>query len=206
MALLFKETAPLWGIWKIEESSDQLLSYLDREEWYRSFLQQHRQEGRRQEWLAVRVLLKTLLGREVRIGYLEHGAPYLPGERLHISVSHTRGYAAVLLSEAPLPGIDIEYISERVKKISTRFMSESELGQLNPASETIHMLLHWSGKETLFKALQEQEVDFRRDLHIRPFLHSVAGTFQAYETRTCERREYVLNYRVTDDFVVTFIT
>ena len=204
MPLLIKEPTPLWGIWKIEESSDELLSLLDRREWYLPFLQQHRQEGRRKEWLAVRVLLKALLGREARIGYLEHGTPYLPGESLHISVSHTRGYAAVLLSETPFPGIDIEYISERVKKISTRFMSEGELGQVDPSRETVHMLLHWSGKETLFKALQEQEVDFRGDLHIRPFLHSDAGTFEAYETRTLARREYVLNYRVTDDFVVTY--
>lgn len=204
MPLFLKETTPLWGIWKIEESASDLLSLLDRKEWYLPFLQKYREEGRRKEWLAVRVLLKTLLGREVRIGYLEHGAPYLPGERLHISITHTRGYAAVLVSEKPFPGIDIEYISERVKKISRRFMSETELGQIDPASETVHLLLHWSGKETLFKALQEQEVDFRGDLHIRPFLCSASGTFEAYETRTLARREYVVSYRVTDEYVVTY--
>lgn len=204
MSLLHKESAPLWGIWKIEESSNELLSLLDCKQWYLPFLQQHSRENRRREWLAVRVLLKVLLGREVKIGYLEHGSPYLPGEYLHISLSHTKGYAAVLLSENPFPGIDIEYVSERVKKISSRFMSEAELQHVNQACETTHLLLHWSGKETLFKALQQQEVDFRGDLHIYPFDPAEMGQFNAKETRTLAQKEYTVNYRVTEAYVVTY--
>ena len=58
MPVLFKYTEPLLGVWKIEESSEELLSMLELSSEYLPFLQQIKTEKRRQEWLASRVLLK----------------------------------------------------------------------------------------------------------------------------------------------------
>lgn len=197
----------MWGVWKIEESCDELLRMLDHKNWYTTFLQQHTMDNRKKEWLAVRVLLKTLLEKEERIGYLEHGAPYLPDNRnLHISVSHTKGYAAVIISKNTSPGIDIEYLSDRVKKISSRFMSDQELVQIDQAQEVIHLLLHWSGKETLFKAMQQEEVEFSKHLHIHAFLPEKKGMFQAHQTRSVVKTTYTIDYEITDNFVVTYIS
>lgn len=204
MPLIQKETIPLWGIWKIDETSDELLSQLEHHEWYLPFLQQHSMENRKKEWLAARVLLKELMGREVRISYLEQGAPYLPKEQLHISISHTKGYAAVLLGQNAALGIDIEYISDRVRKITSKFMSDEEMQHLDSEMETTHILLHWSAKETIFKALHREEVNFKHDLHISPFALSLSGQFDAMETRTLAHNKYVVNYQVTDNYVVTF--
>lgn len=206
MPLIKKNETPLWGVWKIEESSNELLSMLDNKNWYSTFLQQHTMDGRKKEWLAVRVLLKTLLNKEERIGYLEHGTPYLPDHSsLHISISHTKGYAAVIVSTDSSPGIDIEYLSDRVKKISSRFMNNLELAQIDNTQETIHLLLHWSGKETLFKAMQKEEVEFSKHLHIHPFLPEKTGTFQAHQTRSVKKTMYTIHYEITDGFVVTYI-
>ena len=62
MPVLFKYTEPLLGVWKIEESSEELLSMLEQTSEYLPFLQQIKTEKRRQEWLASRVLLKELAG------------------------------------------------------------------------------------------------------------------------------------------------
>ena len=62
MPVLFKYTEPLLGVWKIEESSEELLSMLEQSSEYLPFLQQIKTEKRRQEWLASRVLLKELAG------------------------------------------------------------------------------------------------------------------------------------------------
>ena len=51
MALLYKQLSPLHGVWKMEESSDELLGMLE-----------HKAEKRRQERFASRMLLKELLG------------------------------------------------------------------------------------------------------------------------------------------------
>ena len=96
MPLLLKHTAPLRGVWKIEESSDTLFSLLENGEEYLSQLEDIHTEHRRREWLASRVLLQTLLGRPARIAYHPNGAPYLLDSSLYISISHTKGYAAIL--------------------------------------------------------------------------------------------------------------
>ena len=54
MPLLMKHTGPLWGIWKIEESSEVLLSLLRNREEYLPQLELIRTEQRRREWLACR--------------------------------------------------------------------------------------------------------------------------------------------------------
>lgn len=149
MPLLMKHTGPLWGIWKIEESSEVLLSLLRNREEYLPQLELIRTEQRRREWLACRVLLQELTGGPVCVAYRPNGAPYLSGSSLHISISHTKGYAAVLLQNRPAAGIDIEYHSGRVSRIRSRFMNPEEEAGIDKEHETEHLLLHWCAKETL---------------------------------------------------------
>ncbi len=203
MPLLQKHTGPLWGIWKIEESSDTLLSLLQNGEACLSQLALIHAEQRRREWLASRVLLQELTGGPARIAYRPDGAPFLPDLPLHISISHTKGYAAVLSQERPAAGIDIEYRSGRVSKIRSRFMNPEEEAGIDKEHETEHLLLHWCAKETLFKMIGREEVDFLRHLHVRPFPYAEEGSFTVYETRTGQGAVYQLNYLVTPDFVLT---
>ena len=58
-----KHTGPLWGIWKIEESSEVLLSLLRNREEHLPQLELIRTEQRRREWLACRVLFAGAYGR-----------------------------------------------------------------------------------------------------------------------------------------------
>ena len=60
MPLLMKHTGPLWGIWKIEESSEVLLSLLRNREEYLPQLELIRAEQRRREWLAAVCFCRSL--------------------------------------------------------------------------------------------------------------------------------------------------
>ena len=153
--------------------------------------------------MACLVLLQELTGGPVCVAYRPNGAPYLSGSSLHISISHTKGYAAVLLQNRPAAGIDIEYRSERVSKIRSRFMNSEEEAGIDKEHETEHLLLHWCAKETLFKMIGQEEVDFLHHLHVRPFPYAEEGSFTVYETRTEEGAVYRLDYLVTPDFVLT---
>lgn len=203
MPLLMKHTGPLWGVWKIEESSEALFSLLCNGEEYLSQLEPIHTEQRRREWLASRVLLQELAGGGPRIAYRPNGAPYLTGSPLHISISHTKGYAAVLLQDGPAAGIDIEYRSGRVSRIRSRFMNPEEEAGIDKEHETEHLLLHWCAKETLFKMIGQEEVDFLRHLHVCPFPYAEEGSFTVRETRTPEGAAYRLGYLVTPEFVLT---
>jgi phosphopantetheinyl transferase len=204
MPLFLKHTEPLWGVWKIEESRDEMLSH---------FAQRAadllpadmRAEKRQQEWLAVRLLLRDLLGEETRIAYRPNGAPFLPEKNLHISISHTRGYAAVILSEQAPVGIDIEYLSDRVLKVRSRFMRPEEEAMIDAGHEVEHSLVCWCAKETLFKLIGRQEVDLREHIHIRPFpFTESSGSLTVGENRTPQAASYVLHYIVNKYFAMTW--
>ncbi|MDR1555668.1 MAG: 4'-phosphopantetheinyl transferase superfamily protein [Tannerellaceae bacterium] len=194
MPLFLRDTEPLRGVWKIEESPDELLSRLDRRDDYLPSLARMQTDKRKQEWLAARVLLKELLGEELPVAYRPDGAPYLPESPLHISISHTRAYAAVAVNEAAPTGVDIEYLSDRILKVRSRFMNPEEEEMIDPAQEAEHLLLCWCAKETLFKLIGRRDVDFQRHLHLLPFPCGESGSLIARETRTPQAATYRLHY------------
>lgn len=191
------------AVWHVTETLDELTPVLPDDESVRNEAQERfRAEGRQLEWTAVRVLLFTMLGRQVPIHYDEDGAPHLPDyERLDISISHTRGYVAVMLSEQGVVGIDVEQISDRVERIKKRFVNDDER-----AETVVQLLLHWSAKETAFKLLHENKVDFLKHLHITPFEmdERQEGTFTLRETRTDDEQTLCIHYKVFPDFVLTY--
>lgn len=204
MALLYKGSSPLRGVWKMEETSGELLASLARTADYSPFLERVTSEGRRREYLASRVLLKALLGEEVEVAYRPSGAPFLPALPLHISISHTRGYAAVIVDERPT-GIDIEYHSDRVLKIRSRFLCPEEESHIDPHREVEHLLIHWCAKETLYKVIDQEAVDFQEHLHVSPFPYAERGTLRAWESRTPLRQAFRIAFEVTPAYVLTYI-
>lgn len=203
MALWYKQDSPVFGVWRMEESSDELLTMLEHKVEYQPFLERVTAEKRRQEHLACRVLLKELLGVETLVDYYPTGAPFLPHMPLYISISHTKDFVAVILDEHST-GIDLEYRSDRIVKIRSRFMSAEEEACVEPQHEVEHLLIHWCAKETLFKVMGQENIDFQEHLHVRPFPYGDQGVLIAAETRTPDRLEYELAYQVTPEYVLTW--
>lgn len=204
--LQHKEETCSWGIWRIDETEEALLSLLPHAEDYaRVMAGKYTSPHRRLEWLAVRVLLFTLLGEEKEIAYLPSGKPYLTDGSYALGISHTKGYAAVIWGRADSEvGIDIEQAGERVRKVARRFMRPDEVAAPFEGDDVWSMLLHWSAKETLFKCLNESEIDFKEHLRIFPFSPQRQGCFKACEYKTDRRQLFRVAYRITPDFVLTW--
>lgn len=162
-----------------------------------------RSESRIIEWLNTRVLLYELLGQEKIISNHPSGRPFLLDRSHKISISHTRGYVAILLSNKCYVGIDIETISDRISKVADKFISEDEY--INKELETVHQLLHWSAKETLFKIIRESEVDFKEHLRVLPFEPYQTGVFEAKECKTQNKKTYQVHYEILEDAVLTWV-
>ena len=205
MPLLQKHQSPLWGIWKIEENWESLLCNLERPEACFPLLNRYKSEGRKSEWLAVRVLLKALTGSELAISYRDNGAPFLPDSSLHISISHTKGFAAVLISPKKPAGIDIEYRSERIHRIKSRFLCEDEfkLLGLNPATDDL--IVCWCAKETAFKMIEQKTADMQNDIQIIEFKNSFKNNeiIIVKEKITPQSSVFQIEYTITPDFIVT---
>jgi len=203
--LLQKNQSPLWGIWKIEENCDALLRQLKNPEAYLPFLNRFKSESRKSEWLAVRVLLKELTGSDMAIVYKDSGAPYLQDSDLHISISHTKCFAAVIISPDQSVGIDIEYRSERIHRIKSRFLCKEEFELLGSNPATDDLLVFWSAKETVFKMIGQTTADTQNDIHIIDFKASSCdrGILIVQESLTSQSMTFQVNYFITPDFVLT---
>lgn len=172
-----------WGVWKMDETEEELLSMLPRREVYARYVSRFAAPHRRLEWLAVRALLFTLLGEEREIAYRPSGKPYLADGSYALSISHTKGYAAVVLGAPDSEvGIDIEQYGERVCKVAHKFMRPDEQALAYEGNEAWSLLLHWSAKETMFKCLNASEFDSRNIC--RSFLLSPGGRVRSMPVNT----------------------
>lgn len=112
---------------------------------------------------------------------------------------------AVVLSAERTVGIDIEQYRDKILRLAGKFMSDEELESVDSEHEIYHLLLHWSAKESLFKVMGEQDIDFKEHLRVYPFNLKEKGTFEVQEFKTLAQRKYTVRYRTDADFVITRI-
>ena len=192
------------GVWKVDETVEQLRSMFHHFSIYEEAFSRFSSEKRQQEWLAVRVLLKELCGEEKEIVYHPSGKPYLKDRSACISFSHTHGYVAVALHPCAEVGVDIEQYGTRVQRVASRFIREDEQVSVEAGDEVYALLLHWSAKETMFKLMEEEAVDFIGHLRIMPFQPKESGILEAYEYRSGRDRKFLLHYDTHPDYVLTY--
>lgn len=199
-----EEKDTLLGVWKIEETLEDLFSFLPVPELYGDDVFALKSKDRQLERLAVRVLLYKLLNEEKEILYHPGGRPYLSDGSFCISISHTNEYVAVFLGNKDRIGVDIERYNERIHRVSRKYMSEDEVPVMYRGSVTWSLLLHWSAKETLFKCMGCESVDFKKHLRVYPSMLQEKGNFRAREFKTEYQYEYSVNYMIDTDFVLTW--
>lgn len=145
------------GIWAISESSDDFLALSPYVESSRSeFNALYKSEQRKCEVLAVRLLIKEIIGDNVQLLHQDNGKPYL-SSGMNISISHTRGFAVIIVSHSKQVSVDIEYFSNRIERIRSKFMRDDE-----NASSQVKLLMHWCAKETMYKLFPEDNLTFNK--------------------------------------------
>lgn len=193
------------GVWKVDETVEQLRSMFHRFSIYEEGFERFKAEKRKQEWLAVRILLKELCGGEEKeIAYHSSGKPYLKDGSACISFSHTHGYVAVAIHPFLEVGIDIEQYGTRVQRVASRFIREDEKVSIEAGDEVYALLLHWSAKETMFKLMEDEAVDFIDHLHVFPFQPMETGLLEACEYRSGNEQKFLIHYDTHPDYVLTF--
>lgn len=144
------------GIWKIEESYDDfILLYPHLKKLQSDILSQYKSEQRRCEVLAVCLLINEILGDGVSLLHKEDGCPFL-SNGVNISISHTRGFAVIIVSMNRKVSVDIEYFSQRVLRIKDKFMRNDE-----HACSLLEYLIHWCTKETLYKMFSDDKLSYK---------------------------------------------
>ena len=91
-----------------------------------------------------------------------------------------------------------------MKRVASRFIREDEQISIASGDEIYGMLLHWSAKETMFKLMDDEAVDFIDHLHIQPFQLENSGTMEALEYRSGKNQKFHIHYDTHSDYVLTY--
>ena len=168
-------------IWKIEESLEDLLDGLHLTNQEVTKYQSFGSEARKKEFLIARVLLQKYIDSSLILESDEHGKPFLNNSGFNISITHTKMYLAILVCKNNVPALDMEHLSERVHKISKRFLSQNELKNISDKNNTLHLYQHWCAKECLIKLYGRKDVHLINELKI----HCFAPTDKTFTGEVC---------------------
>ncbi len=152
----------LYAVWKITESVEELRDAIILREAEETLYQSFVAESRKKQWLAYRLLIRTLLKPDdFPVEYDQSGKPFLAGSDYHISVTHSEDLAAVIISRYARVGIDIEKIKPRIEKVRDKFLSPEESAFVGKEREMEQLTLTWCAKEALYKLYGKRDLDFR---------------------------------------------
>lgn len=154
------------GIWKIEENEPFFLETVPLQN---EITHPHK----RMQHLAGRYLLRYLFPdfpyELIRIATTLK--PFLANEAYHFSISHCDDFAAAIVSRDKRVGIDIETVSERVRRVKDKFINTIEASIIEhfeyPLSDLMKYTLMWSCKEAMFKWYGDGQVDFKNHLQLQ---------------------------------------
>ena len=217
------------GLWQTTETVDGFFGTYGFLEPYRQHVEtSFKNDGRKKEFLAIHALLHEMLaicgkphgarrskglqdqskasqdqskasqGLPVAdvpmIGHAASGQPLLRG--YHVGVTHTKGSAALMLSKSCDVACDIEHFSDRVERIKSKFLRKDE-----KADDLDSLLVHWCGKETVYKLFPEDNLQFSQ-MRVGPF--STMSDW-ACEVENMKRGEKVrVDFELTMQFVLTY--
>ncbi len=177
------------AIWKMDEPLDSLPRPRQVD------LSQYKSQRLREKLTEYALLGELANQDDLIIRHDNDGAPLVEG--FHISISHTRGWAAMILSVRHRNGVDIEYVSDRVNKVASRFMRDDE------TQDTLKgRLITWCAKEAAYKFYHEQHLGLL-EMRVMQFAPEEAGVARLRNIRQAE--ETAVHYEANDDFVLAYI-
>ncbi|MEO9005263.1 MAG: 4'-phosphopantetheinyl transferase superfamily protein [Ginsengibacter sp.] len=169
---------------------------------------------KRLQHLAARYLLQALHpGFPLHlIEIAESKKPFLSNEKFYFSISHCGDYAAAIVSENKLVGIDVEIVNPKVLSLQNKFLSKSEQSILENRSlagsdDHIRWLtLFWSAKESIYKWYGRGNIDFKTNMILdQLFFANDAGYVEAYFRNETLDTELTVEFRFLQSLCLTWV-
>ena len=177
------------AIWDMRESYEELLQLCDNYD-----LSKYKTEKRKREFLSSRLLLNEIQLNK-QITYNKYGAPEIKNGN-YISISHSKNLVAIVASKKKV-GLDIEQISEKPLRLSSKFISKDSCINLSEEKAT----LIWCCKEAVFKWHQKGNVDFINDIRLNQFELKEKG-----EIECCFHEEIlILKYHKINNHYLVYV-
>lgn len=187
-------------VWHITESEDYLRGEISLHPGDRQKLQGIMNPGRRKEVIATRLCLSKFFEEYPALSYDDNGCPAL-NNGYHLSISHTKHFAAVALSKQHRLGVDIETRSERIGRIERRFTNELEQSYIPEKEKADYLTAIWGAKEAIVKIQNNRKIDFRNQLEVEKFDFENCLALARYKGTT--KQEIQLKFERKDNLMIT---
>ena len=141
-------------------------------------------------WLMLKELLKPLGITDLKMGYNEHGKPFLTYHpKVHFNLSHCKNGIAVVVDFLPV-GIDIESFRKDNIALVRKTMSPTEAEWIRTSSDPMEAFTQfWTKKEAVVKLRGTGIID---DLH-----HVLDGEGYRLETHLNREKRYAWSVAYT---------
>ena len=194
------------SVWEVTESEDDLLRLVsipndELEELYLT-----RSEARRKEKLAVRALLNTVFEEKVYLGHHDNGSPFIQNNSIHISITHTNRFVAIITHPTEDVGIDIESLKRDFSAVEKKALSEDEREDLSDTHRNLQLAIYWCAKEAIYKRMSQHGVDFAKQMEVDKFNPKDEGEIDAtFIDKDGEEEEFELEYEVFENHVLVWL-
>lgn len=198
---LYDTADSAWALWEIKENEAQLAAEVYP---FENVPPNLSHASKRLEFLAGRVLLKTLL-KNWNLQYEGlakdvHGKPFFKNNSIHLSLSHSYPYVAAMINRNKSVGIDLEQPKDKLLRIAGRVLN---LTELQDAGDNITKhCIYWCAKEALIKIYGKRDLILSKNLAIEPFNQDKEGNLIGHIIANDISKNISMHYRVYDNFVV----
>ncbi len=166
------------GIWEINEALSELESLIDLNADDTAIYNRLIGDRRKKEWLATRILVQSIIQDvSITVFYDKHGKPFLSDNK-SISISHTKGFVAVIIAPSKSVGIDIQVAKNNIEKGAYSFLSAKELEESKGEDGFHKAHLYWCAKEVLYKHVGDSSLNIYSHFFICPFQLKQKGMLQ----------------------------
>jgi phosphopantetheinyl transferase len=198
---LHNGTNTAWALWKIDEDEAALAAEIAP---YEVVPSEITNIIKRREFLAGRVLVKTLLQSwSLQFHGLRkdgYGKPYLKEHNFQVSLSHSYPYVAAVIDRSRPVGIDLEQPKEKLLRVAARVLHPAELS--DAGTDMVKHCLYWCAKETLVKIHGKKDLTLAENLRINPFLKEKQGELIGRIIEGISETTIPLQYHIFEKFVV----
>ena len=192
------------GVWEITEDFDTLYGMVNLVAVEKAKLDSFKNISRKIEWLSVRALVKTMLGKDTRILYNSENKPFVRGNTHNISITHSNNLTAVIIAKDKRVGIDLEFMSGKISKVANKFINDRENIVSDPELSKLHLYLHWCAKETLYKICDKQDINFRDGITISPFTPDEHGYMEGEVINGNGEEDFEMEYLQHDNYALVW--
>lgn len=156
-------------IWKIEETEEWLSEGMELTPHCQGRIAGMKSEIHRRGFMSIRHLLAAVGYSDQDLRYDDYGKPHLKDGK-YISITHSREFTGIIVSDDRPVGIDIEKQREKILRIAHKFTPLEEYHTLANEEALIRKLtIVWCAKESVYKLYGKKGLLFLEHINVHDF-------------------------------------